>query len=348
MGDMGSVNGFTPDRIAIAIVWAERYEGRGWRCLPSRCDDKRPLLPTYAHLWEGPFPSVRELWERHPSGNIQLMTGRRAGLVVVDVDGPDAIQAWKKLFDERGASIPRTWISSRDEREGRHYWFTLPRPLRMGPYMGKRLLWGVWEPEANGGRGAWRKRAGIELLADKSLVMAPPSIHPATGQIYRWHRGNDPLSLPHGPAQFPHWLVELDAAEDCRPRNITPVLYSPRLEPKPVRIDGELMLPAAPSVIRGMLPKLRIVERDWGVRIVSYRTNYEGWMKARKIGVEDRNPSAMFNPVTGRFWQPEGFPPMVGEERSICLFGLGVWLGRYATWKECAYDLARKIGRAHV
>jgi hypothetical protein len=336
------VNWFTPDRIAFALSWAERYEAHGWRCLPSRCDDKRPLLPAYAHLWEGPFPSVRELWGRYPSGNIQLMPGREAGLAVVDVDGEEAIRAWNRLFDERGASIPRTWISSRDEKAGRHYWFRLPRPLRRGPYLPKRLLWGVWEPEANGGRGAWRKRAGIELLADRSLVMAPPSIHPKTGQTYRWHRGNDPHCLPYGPATLPSWVAELDAAEDCRPRDITHCVISDRPEPKLIKIDGEVMLPAAPSVIRGMLPKLQIVEREWGVRIADYRTNHKGWMRARKIGVEDRDPSAMFNPVTGRFWQPDGFPPTVGEGRSICLFGLGVWLGHYATWKECAFDLARR------
>jgi hypothetical protein len=66
-----------------------------------------------------------------------------------------------------------------------------------------------------------------------------PSVHPRTGQVYRWHRGNDPHCLPYGPAQLPAWVSELDASEDCRRRDITHcVISEPRPAPRLIRIDG--------------------------------------------------------------------------------------------------------------
>lgn len=339
MGDLSKVNGFTPEQIHRCRFWAERLRLMGIECIPSRRDEKRPLLPTYAQYWDGGLPSVDELWGKWPSGSMQAIAGRSAGFCVVDVDGPEALTAWRKLWADRGAEMPRTWISSRDDREGRHVWFRLPTLYSRGPYMPWRLLWGVWEPEANEGRGDWRKRAKIELLADKRLVMVPPSIHPKTGRMYQWHRGYSPEEMRR-PAPIPAWLIELDAEEDIRPRiECEPVVHN-RPEPKLVRIDGEIMLPAAPSVIRAALPKLRVVA-DWGVKIAGSRPNYKGWMRARDFSKEDNNPSAMFNPATGRYWRPEGFPPWAPAGKSICLFRLGVEMGHYATWHECAYDLAR-------
>lgn len=346
MGDLACVNGFTPEQIHRCRFWADRLRASGIACIPTRRDDKRPLLPSYSQYWEGGLPPVEDLWRRWPSGSMQAILGRSAGYCVVDVDGPEALDAWRKLWSDRGAEMPRTWVSSRDGRQGRHVWFRLPEVYRRGPYMPWRLLWGVWEPEAAEGRGSWRKRAKIELMADKRLVMVPPSIHPVTGQVYRWHRGAGVASPEdlRRPAPIPAWVLELDAEEDIRPRlrdepiGSSPPRPSPR---RPVRIDGEVQLPAAPSVIRGALPKIEVV-RAWGVVLPkNARVNHEGWMRVHDwFKVKDDNPSAMFNPATGRYWRPEGFPG-VADGRSICLFRLGVEMGAYATWHECAYDLAR-------
>lgn len=341
MGDLGQVNGFWPEQIHRCRLWAERLRALGIECIPTRRDDKRPLM-EYARYWDGGLPPVAELWSKWPSGSMQAIAGRRAGFCVVDIDGPEALRAWRSLWADRGAEMPRTWVSSRDLTQGRHVWFRLPQAYVRGPSVSWRLLWGVWEPEANGGRGDWRKRAKIELHMDRRLVMVPPSIHPVTGQSYRWHSGRGVLTPEQlrFPAPVPAWIMELDAAEDIRPRIADEPSVHVRPAPRPVRRDGNVRLPASPSAIREALPKLRVV-RDWGVRIASDRTNYKGWMKAHDFEREDVHPSAMFNPATGRYWRQEGFPPVAPPGRSIGLFELGVAMGIYSTWEECAYDLAR-------
>jgi hypothetical protein len=342
MGDMERVNGFTPDHIAMALTWARRYEARGWTCLPAKAlspDQKRkqPLLPTYAEYWNGGAPRVDELWARWPSGNVQVVCGRAAGLCVIDCDGPEGIAALGRLCKDRGTALPRTWVSSRHQGQGKHYWFRLPEAIRQGGPIDYRILWGVWEPEGGpSGTGGWRKRAAVELLCDRRLVMAPPSIH-HTGAMYRWHRGNDPVTLTW-PAELPVWLLQLDANRDIRPRE-EPVV--PLVRPIPRVVDaGEGMLPLPPGTIRDYLPRLEIIQR-WGVRVHSFNPNHRGWIRVHDFSREDRRASAMFNPTTGRYWRPEGFPPHAPAGRSICLFRLGVEMGHYATWRDCAFDLAR-------
>jgi hypothetical protein len=348
MGDMAKVNGFTPDEIARALTWAERYGMRGWTVLPSkRSERKMPLLPSYAEYWDGGAPGVEYLWSKWPSGNLQVVTGRNqgkqgpkgpGGLAVVDCDGERGIEAFKRLVADHGG-IPRTWISSRDVRKGLHYWFRLPEWARLGPDMPRRILWGVWDP--NGGQhgtGGWEKRAAIELWCDRCLVMAPPSTHPVTGQMYRFHRGNDPVTIPY-PAVAPAWLLGLDAERDIRPA--PPASTFTRPEPMRRRHREDSPLPAAPGLIRDQLPRLEIIQR-WGIRIHSFRANMKGWIRVHEFDKEDTNASAMFHPATGRYWRPRGFPPDIPTGRSCCLFRLGVEMGNYADWRSCCLDLAQQ------
>jgi hypothetical protein len=186
-----------------ARCWASFYRARGFNPLPSREDDKRPLV-RFAHLWEEMAPA--DLFDRHPTTNIQVMTGRAWRLLVIDLDGPDA----PAKFGAMGR-CPRTW-ETHSGGDGRHLWFLLPegfeRPLP------KAFLW----------RGADRHSA-IERLCDHSLIMAPPSIHPRTGARYRFRAGRSPKDLPL-PATCPAWVLGAKPVEaDGQPRTRKPRLH---------------------------------------------------------------------------------------------------------------------------
>lgn len=171
----------------LAKEWAALYRLRGLNPLPSREDQKRPFV-RYADLWDQPAPP--DLFDRYPTSNIQVMTGRHWRLIVIDLDGAEAISHFATL-----GTCPRTWVVT-SGGGGRHLWFRLPdkfpRPLK------KAVLWK--------GEGS---HSAIERLCDQSLVMAPPSIHPTTGRRYRWAaKGQSPFGLA-APAMLPRWILAL-------------------------------------------------------------------------------------------------------------------------------------------
>lgn len=340
MGDLSNINGFPIDRIAAGRSMALRYEKKGWSPLPSRHDDKRPLI-SFAQYWEGGLPPVSELWDRHPSGNIQLITGStkganrkgEGGLVALDLDGKEGIETFKAWLDERKIKALRTWVISNDERQGRHLWFRLPRIT--GLSAPKRLLWGVWLPEANEGKGGWKKRAAVEFIGDRSLIMAPPSVHPKTGRKYQFHRGSSPLEMP-SPAVIPAWLLAMPTMQrgkgliEPEPRTVVHEM------PESRRVRGDLRLPVRASEVLAAIGDKTGLAITWGLRVANWHPNEAGWIKVHAIDRPDDNPSASFNPITGRYWE-ETF----NNRRSICLFRLGVELGIYASWREACIDLGR-------
>lgn len=334
MGDMGLTNGFAPEQIHLARVLAERYESKGWKCFPSKSNKKAPLLPSYAQYWENPAPPVSELWDRWPSGNVQVVTGRNEGLCAIDCDGEEGIEQFRRWCDERGTTV-RTWVVSNDGREGRHLWFLIPKALRSRPTP-KRLLWGVWEPKANDGSGGWKKRAAIEFIGDRSLIMAPPSINPRNGLMYQFHKGCDPMSMPH-PAYLPAWLLGMPTMQPGvgsnppKRGNNVPNRSGYR------HVPGSLDLPCRPSDVVDAIGDKLSLARSWRLQVASDRVNPSGWLQCHDHLREDSHPSAMFNPSSGRFWRP----PVFGDERSICFFRLGVELGIYQGWREACVDLAR-------
>lgn len=256
----------TADDVALAARWAAFYASRGLKPLPSKVDDpegrKRPLC-RFAEWWETPLPEG--LFERHPTSNIQVMTGRRQtladwGLLVVDLDGPEAprvFRGWGRL--------PRTWVSISGSG-GSHLWFAVPRS---GPALPKGFLW----------RGEG-KHSGVERLGDRALVTAPPSIHPRTGARYRWaSRGESPWGLAI-PSPAPAWLLARPlVAQDNRPAPRGPS-YRELLDALPHKAD---------------------LARSWGLRLASARPNAGGWVYCHAIDREDRTPSAALNVETGRY-----------------------------------------------
>jgi hypothetical protein len=128
----------------------------------TRCPDpgKHPRLADWPTTASTSPAQVRAWWQRWPTANIGLATGRRFD--VLDVDGPTGEVELRALV-EAGA-VPGGGPLARTGGGG---WHVLLAPTGAGNRVGLR-------PGLD-----WRGRGG--------LIVAPPSRH-ASGRAYRWVR----------------------------------------------------------------------------------------------------------------------------------------------------------------
>lgn len=100
--------------------------------------------------------TITAWWERWPDANIGIATGPESGIYVVDLDGPDAIEAWT------GLGIPAGWQARTGN--GMHLVYALQTVL----------------PNTH-----WKLGRGIDTRGAGGYIVAPPSLH-RTGRRYRW------------------------------------------------------------------------------------------------------------------------------------------------------------------
>lgn len=308
--------------VALARRWASFYRQRGFNPLPMRIDAKRPLV-RFAKWWDTLAPE--DLFDQFESPSIQVMTERRWRLLVIDLDGPEA----REWFYGLGRPIPRTW-STHSGGDGRHLWFRLPNWLSQE--MPKSLLWGEWDATLREGQGGWVKRKMVERLCDHSLIVAPPSIHPKTGERYRFtSKQESPERLPM-PALCPGWILGLKPLSPPWPVALETPVVTHAL--RTVKLSSSRRY-AAEDVLASIHDKIGLAE-SWGLRVATRRPNQAGWCQCHAIGREDRNPSASISAESGRYWEP--------GERTISLFELGVRLGVYLDWRDAVSDLGAIYG----
>ncbi len=301
------------DAVRECRAHAALYKSLGYQPLPS--DDregakKKPLV-KFAGLWESQAPD--DLFERFATRNIQVMLGRHWGLCVIDFDGETAMP-WAKA---NWPPLPRTWVVE-SGGGGEHWWFSFPgwaEPRR------KCFLWK--------GEG---KHEGIEFLCERSLAMAPPSVHPTTGKAYRWVQGRSPKEM-HRPTALPNWLMRMPPVAEPKPA----VLPRPPLPPLPPAGASHAMRRKFVSYhdVMAAIPDRSAVARMWGLRFAGGAPS-NGWVSVHDFNRDDANPSAQFNLETGGFWRP--------GEPAISFLSLGVAMGHYSDWKEACDDLAARFG----
>lgn len=321
------------DQVRKARKWAEFFDGKGWQVLPSRSDDKRPKT-TFAQWWEGGGPSAGWLWDHYPSENIQVMTGRYWNLCAIDLDGEKGIEAFQQMCADHGVKMPFTWKVTNDRTQGIHLWFSIPARFRQGPRIPRRRLWGIWDAEANQGKGAWSSRAAVELLCDGCLVMAPPSIHPKKGTMYKFHQGQSPFEISY-PSPIPLWLLTMPSADQTMKPKSPVKEWEPKHRGSYAGPRSKDWLPCTPTQVKNAIQDKWGLAKSWGLRIPTRVTNDAGWIKCHDFDRPDDHLSASFNPATGQFWRP-----MVG---TVCLFRLAVEMNIYPDWRTACTDLAHQF-----
>jgi hypothetical protein len=304
----------TDPNVIEAAKWAGFFRARGFCPLPGDPnpeDGRKKPLCRFKDYFEGPAPS--DLFDQFPSSNLQVITGRYWRLLVIDLDG----QAGQDWFFGLGKPIPKTWAVRSGGGHGLHLWFripaTYPHELR------KAFLW-------NGEN----KHEGVERLCDRSLAMAPPSIHPTTGNRYQW--ANDgrflpPTKLPM-PADCPRWILDL------------PPIVKPRPEPAVIaRGDGARLMPSSggryriADVIDAIPDKIALVA-SWGVRFDGYRSP-DGWWQCHAIDRPDSKASAAVH-------EASGFYTDQGSSARYRLFDLAVAMGQALDWRDAVASLGER------
>ena len=154
--------------------YALRYLERGFAVVPAR--GKRPVLNW--RKYQNVRPTATEVtswWERFPSANIALVTGRISGVVVIDVDGETVEQF-----------VPTPMVSSSPGHC--HYYYAHP-----GGVVPCSAL--VVAPN-------------VDVRGDGGVVILPPSLHyNRQGRLdgrYAWLVG--PKNADFAP--LPAWILE--------------------------------------------------------------------------------------------------------------------------------------------
>lgn len=307
------------EAVALAGRCAAWYARRGWNPLPSRSDKKAPAMRSFTRERDEGLPaSVLEHWY---AANIQIPTGCRWGIVAVDLDGPEAVGVWRTWASTLGC--PPTWeVISRNEDgsvRGVHLWFTLPAGTDRVP---TRVLWGVWDASKPG----WERGRKVELIGDRGLIIAPPSVHVKTGMPYEFRRG--PRDQP-APAELPAWVLGMVKPVPVFEPPLPPLVPMRQLAPTAYRWRDVLAaIPSKGDLVREWAPWM----------VVSERPNDAGWLKCRH-DPGDRNPSASLHDGGGVFksWCPE---------EVVSFFDLAVRLGAYPGFAEAVDGLGRRFGVA--
>jgi putative DNA primase/helicase len=132
------------------------YIRGGIKIFPCISDGKSPLITGWQEKASSSKEVVAAWWDKYPNANIGLLTGKKANLVVVDVDvkkGARGMESLKQLQDECGKLDTRMVHTPSG---GLHYYFSYPQ-----------------------GVDTLKNRAnlmpGIDIRADGGLVIAPGS-----------------------------------------------------------------------------------------------------------------------------------------------------------------------------
>ncbi len=175
-------------RLGLCLVPMHRPTDGGCSCNKGRgCRSvgKHPRIKSWTDNASGDESVVRGWWRRWPGANVGIATGARSGIVVLDLDGPEGIEAAKRLAAPHGG-LPRT-LAVRTGGGGFHCFFRWDdaRPL--------------------GNRVALVPK--VDFRGEGGCVIAPPSLH-RSGRRYAW-------LLPEGATEprveqilpLPDWLA---------------------------------------------------------------------------------------------------------------------------------------------
>ncbi len=182
--------------------WALLYVGRGWSVVPMHTVDRDgacscgsadcPSPAKHPRVrWEDAMDrpagheTVHAWWRRWPNANVGVVTGSVSGVATIDIDPRNGGDFTVSNLETSGRGLPPT-LESATGGGGRHLWYRLSEQKLNSVTLG----------------------VGVELKAERGLVVAPPSRH-LSGGSYRW------LDYSMEPSSLPRWIVHPATGEDA-------------------------------------------------------------------------------------------------------------------------------------
>jgi len=145
---------------------ALRYAADGFAVFPCRPGNKEPLgslVPNGCLDATTDAETIKGWWTKCPNANIGIATGKKNGLAVVDLDGPEGIASGKRL------GLQSSVVAMTGN--------------------GEQLFYA--DPNGLLGNSVKKLAAGVDTRGNGGYVVAPPSLHP-NGKRYAWR--TTPLS----------------------------------------------------------------------------------------------------------------------------------------------------------
>jgi hypothetical protein len=176
-----SYHGNTPDTTEGECYRKRKalaYASKGIPVFPLKPGGKTPLTEHGFKDATTDEDQIRQWWSKWPDANIGLPTGKRSGLLVLDVDPSEGgYNSLADLHFGEGHKLPETFMV-RTGGNGQHYYFTFP------------------DEEIRNSTGLLGP--GLDIRGEGGYVVVPPSTTTKTYTVKK--------RLPLGPP--PEWLLE--------------------------------------------------------------------------------------------------------------------------------------------
>ena len=125
--------------------------------------------------------------------NIGILCGKISGIVVIDIDIKDnGLTFWNNIISKH---IKIDTLICTSGSGGKHYYFKYDD--RMSKWKSKNRIF------YDDG-----KKIGIDLRSDNGYIIAPPSIHYSTQNLYKFINFNEKINIRHQIKEMPNWLYE--------------------------------------------------------------------------------------------------------------------------------------------
>lgn len=177
------------DEIQSMAPFAEEYASLNLPVIMVKVKDKVSAMADWPNIATTDPTVVHKWWAgKNRLFNIGVVMGERAGIIDIETDnhntinGEDSLTAFMK---EACSELPDTW-TFKSGSGGIHRLFRCNRPIASGA--------GVLP--------------GVDVRANGGYAVFPPSVHP-NGNIYEWLEGQNPSTMPDGPADLPACLLRL-------------------------------------------------------------------------------------------------------------------------------------------
>ena len=176
-----------------ALTAALDYAHHGLRVLPIKPGEKRPPMPAWQDAATTNPDRINSWWSGlYADHGVGIATGRGVFVLDVDIAGGKAGDETLRELEDTYGQLPDT-VRVITGSGGAHIYLRHPNGTEIRNDAGRKL------------------GPGLDIRGDGGQVVAPPTLHPTSGQQYQWEHGAGLDEIPI--AEAPRWLLALLTAE---------------------------------------------------------------------------------------------------------------------------------------